>query len=126
MSNASSITSRRTFGHNERRASDLMQPIVKIRLRNKNGETISPTQTTFSTLDEVEGTVTINSPTEVRFDELEIALIGNKLLPSHAVCACQLTIDVRRGQSFQRSHSRLLRQSCRKQTILPENDAADR
>ena len=119
MSIAPSIISRRAFEHNEQPASNLLQPIVEIRLRNESGETISPTQTIFSTLDEVRGTVTINSPTDVRFDELDIALLGNILLFSHVAFACRLTIDLRRGQSFQRSHERILHQSCRKQTIFP-------
>ena len=76
MSAAPSFVSRKPFGHNERKADKPVRPTVEIMLRDKNGERIYPSQYIFSTLDKVEGTMTVISPTDIRFDELDIALLG--------------------------------------------------
>ena len=78
MSAAPSIISRRTFGHKEHKGNGPERPIVDIRLNDVNGEKTSPDRYIFSTLDRVEGIVSINSPTDMRFDELDIALLGIK------------------------------------------------
>lgn len=87
MSAAPSFISRRTFGYKDHNALKPVSPAVEIILRNYDGEIIFPSQTTFSTLDRVEGTATLTAPTDTRFDEIEIALLGIHMIPSYSVCS---------------------------------------
>ena len=87
MSAAPSFISRRTFGYKYRGATKPASPVVEVILRNRNDEIIFPSQTTFSTLDRIEGTATLTAPTVTRFDEIEIALLGIYVIPLYFVHA---------------------------------------
>ncbi|KAI9689725.1 MAG: hypothetical protein M1822_009606 [Bathelium mastoideum] len=50
----------------------LSRPSVQIKLKNHDGNHAK----TYSTMDQIEGTVTVTAQSDTRFDELEIAFIG--------------------------------------------------
>lgn len=87
MSAAPSFISRRTFGYKDHNALKPVNPAVEVILRNRDGEIIFPSQTTFSTLDRIEGTATLTAPTDTRFDEIEIALLGIYFISPYSLCA---------------------------------------
>ena len=80
MSAAPSFISRRNFGHKNSNPLKPISPTVKVTLRNHDGGIIFPSQTAFSTLDRIEGTATLTAPTDTRFDEVKIALLGNDVI----------------------------------------------
>ena len=76
MSVAASFMSRSTRGSRSKVATGTTQPKIEITLKDHLNLTSPSTQVTFSTSDKIEGTVTILAPTDTRFDNIEIALLG--------------------------------------------------